>query len=554
MKKKFLAGIIVVAMAVTVVGCAGAKEPAPAPQPEVKEETNETTQVDEIATDVDETEPEDVEEVCVSRIHPLIKTNNINYTDDNGTYYSIQYDTFEFEESEASAFTNIINSVKTDRDNEYSITLSNAEDMRADAQAFAAANPSDWGGYDLHYLDESSITMRRADTKVFSYLSANTLYYGGPHDTFIFNGYNYDGQTGELIGAKDFFVDSEKVANLISNKLLETYSEEDFFDATTLENDILDRINNDKLVYVINPTDVKVYINSGDLTPYAVGTLIVTLYPEDNIDYYNSAYYEIPDKFITKMGMDTFMVDVNGDGVREQINIQGDYEDEQYAYSNLGVVVDGESAFANVYAYGVDGYLVKQDDKFYVYVTMMSENDYSSILIFDITGGTVNPVGTGENLCVASADYNWDDGDSNGMYTGYVTRYALTDPTAMMFESNTDYLSTIGGVKEYYIEADGTITPMDYCTDYRFIGNHVFTALTDFAAIEVDEDGNEIGDVTVNKGEELIYYRTDNETYGDVKTADGKIIRIIRIINDEFWFGIDGKDVDDVLGGVMFAG
>ena len=66
--------------------------------------------------------------------------------------------------------------------------------------------------------------------------------------------------------------------------------------------------------------------------------------------------------------------------------------------------------------------------------------------------------------------------------------------------------------------------------------------------------GNETGEVTVKSGETLSFWRTDGESYMDLKRADGSAVRC-RLDESHGWpYTIGGVDIEEAFDGIMFAG
>jgi hypothetical protein len=67
-------------------------------------------------------------------------------------------------------------------------------------------------------------------------------------------------------------------------------------------------------------------------------------------------------------------------------------------------------------------------------------------------------------------------------------------------------------------------------------------------------EGKETAEVTVKSGEVLRFWRTDRETYMDLKREDGSAVRC-RLDQDQRWpFRINGVDIEEAFDGIMFAG
>ena len=72
-------------------------------------------------------------------------------------------------------------------------------------------------------------------------------------------------------------------------------------------------------------------------------------------------------------------------------------------------------------------------------------------------------------------------------------------------------------------------------------------------ADRVDEDGEFLESVRLTKGTILTPYRTDGETYVDLITDDGQIVRF-ELEADDWPHLVNGMDVDEVFEGLLYAG
>ena len=73
--------------------------------------------------------------------------------------------------------------------------------------------------------------------------------------------------------------------------------------------------------------------------------------------------------------------------------------------------------------------------------------------------------------------------------------------------------------------------------------------------VVVDEKGNAAGDTEFKKGDKFTYYRNDGESIVDLKTSDGRIVRLELTNEDSFTPNLyNGENVEDIFDGVMYAG
>lgn len=562
MKKRILMGVLAAVMSVSLCGCAnlvnkvaeGAKDKLTETLEDVAEGAQEA--IDKVEDGLDELKDE-LKDDDTGLLHPQNFDEYTAYQDgDNGAYYTVDFSTFEFDVTDSEKYSTLVVSVMNQQEELKNSVYNGVNEMLSEAKSFADANLSDWGYYNAHYSDEYSNTLERSDSTVFSYITMGSGYYGGAHGSTNYWGHNFDSKTGKEIPASEFFKDADGVAGLIYDQLMESSEKDEFYDASTLKDDIAEKIKNDKLTYVITYNGIEVIFDAYEIAPYAAGAFVVWLYPEENSGFYEEKYLETPDNYVSNIGMRKTRVDLNGDGIREDVTLAYDFNPDYSEYNNVGVAVDTNIVKTGDYAYGIDAYLVKNNDKYYIYEELHVENDYTHVIVFDISSGNpvrVNNDDYGLNLTPAILSANYGDWNAD-VYKNTTTAACITDPAHMQLASNTDYLSTVSGFKEYYCDDKGLPVAYDNYDAYLIATDHIFTVLKKFNAVEVDRDGKVLGPIEVPKGEKLTYYRTDNQTYGDVTTSDGKIVRIVKEESENFWFCIDGMDGNDVLDGVIFAG
>ena len=75
------------------------------------------------------------------------------------------------------------------------------------------------------------------------------------------------------------------------------------------------------------------------------------------------------------------------------------------------------------------------------------------------------------------------------------------------------------------------------------------TSLVDLEVEILGEDEPEI----IKAGEEFEFYRTDNETYVDMKLSDGRICRL-KVDCSRWPYKVNGIDSEECFDGMMYAG
>jgi hypothetical protein len=133
-------------------------------------------------------------------------------------------------------------------------------------------------------------------------------------------------------------------------------------------------------------------------------------------------------------------------------------------------------------------------------------------------------------------------------FTGHAV---MSDPENLMLSARTQLLSTADGHRLYRVGADGM--PEAKEPFFHIMGERILTAKEEFTCEEVDEEGNRTGSITVPAGTKMTLLRTDNISVVDLSMEDGRIVRV-EVSKDQYPYTVDGKEIEEVFDGMMFAG
>lgn len=97
----------------------------------------------------------------------------------------------------------------TVEDQQSADTYELAQEAWGDMQAFL--EDSDWETTGSLYAIEDTISMKRGDDRIFSYVTTDYSYLGGAHPNFVYNGYNYDTKTGKRLTLRDVTEDYDSL-------------------------------------------------------------------------------------------------------------------------------------------------------------------------------------------------------------------------------------------------------------------------------------------------------------------------------------------------------
>ena len=102
-----------------------------------------------------------------------------------------------------------------------------AQEAWGDMQAFL--EDSDWETTGSLYAIEDTISMKRGDDRVFSYVTTDYSYLGGAHPNFVYNGYNYDTKTGKRLTLRDVTEDYDSLYAQVLDTLRAFQEEQEDF-------------------------------------------------------------------------------------------------------------------------------------------------------------------------------------------------------------------------------------------------------------------------------------------------------------------------------------
>ena len=112
-------------------------------------------------------------------------------------------------------------------DQQSSDTYELAQEAWGDMQAFLEDN--DWETTGSLYGIEDTISMKRGDDRIFSYVTTDYSYLGGAHPNVVYNGYNYDTKTGKRLTLRDVTEDYDSLYAQVLDTLRAFQEEHDDF-------------------------------------------------------------------------------------------------------------------------------------------------------------------------------------------------------------------------------------------------------------------------------------------------------------------------------------
>ena len=435
-----------------------------------------------------------------------------------------------------------------------------ATESLLDSQQFMIETES----YPIDLTDYTECRVLRADNVLFSFIETNENYYGGAHGMYSVAGYAFDVETGKNLSFTDIVVDEIKIRDLIAEKLDEEYGDIFFDDIYTL----IDQYDFNSLCWSISYFDVTLYFNPYDLGPYASGSQQVVFPFSEYADLFDEKYLSVPEQFVTQLSeYEQFCLDVNGDGKNEDIGLSSKYLEDDCL--SVLISVDGKETDSDSWSYRIDTYLIKVQNKVYLYLFEHHENDYVTLKVYDFAKEDFVENDNANLYIPEKSNFEERDNISFCESTGPV----FSNPGKVRMASRLETLSTYQGTKEYHVNESGMlVTDDDY---YDVEVSFLIKTLEDIPCqIVSGEEMNTSESGTIPAGTfvkiisatedkvfvvEAVGYAPDenNDMYGFYEDDNTKYnteeIFCIQL-DEEFGNTLNGRDVWELFDGLMYAG
>ena len=435
-----------------------------------------------------------------------------------------------------------------------------ATESLLDSQKFMIETES----YPIDLTDYTECRVLRADNVLFSFIETNENYYGGAHGMYSVAGYAFDVETGKNLSFTDIVVDETKIRDLIAEKLDEEYGDIFFDDIHNL----IDQYDFNSLCWSISYFDVTLYFNPYDLGPYASGSQQVVFPFSEYADLFDEKYLSVPEQFVTQLSeYEQFCLDVNGDGKNEDIGLSSKYLEDDCL--SVLISVDGKETDSDSWSYRIDTYLIKVQNKVYLYLFEHHENDYVTLKVYDFAKEDFVE-NDNANLYIPEKS-NFEERDNISFCESISP--VFSNPGKVRMASRLETLSTYQGTKEYHVNESGMlVTDDDY---YDVEVSFLIKTLEDIPCqIVSGEEMNTSESGTIPAGTfvkiisatedkvfvvEAIGYAPDenNDMYGfyedDNTQYNTEEIFCIQL-DEEFGNTLNGRDVWELFDGLMYAG
>ncbi|MBQ9562446.1 MAG: DUF3298 domain-containing protein [Lachnospiraceae bacterium] len=391
----------------------------------------------------------------------------------------------------------------------------------------------------------STLQVKRADNRILSVLETCSQYGGGVHGTLEFRGYNYDVQTGKLIGLSEICPEEEKLAQVLMEKLLGAYPEELFY--SEMEDEIAQYLE-DYAVFTVGNDGITFYFSPYVIGPYGSGMFEVKLYySEECAELIAEKYRGGMPRFTEQISEEESLCLRDASGKEKRVEIYGELVDES-EQRELMLMMDDVVVKTGAYGYAFANYRMHlEDGSEYVLCGVTTDNDYGVILIFDVNGD--RPAQTD---VVGGAHFEAVDVEVDGDYS---TDYIFPkDPGEFRLLRRCDLLSTysyLQGVRLAGGKAEVTgkvYETVRYQEDPLVLKQEMDLLPVKEGTFEAAGEAEHFA-----AGTKLFFRYTDGIDRVWFALEDGRLVEV-KLSSTEWPMQVDGKDIEEVFDGLFFAG
>ncbi|MBR6619525.1 MAG: DUF3298 domain-containing protein [Clostridia bacterium] len=398
------------------------------------------------------------------------------------------------------------------------------------------------------YTYESCYYLQRADEMIVSVRSDWSSFSGGVHPNYGAAGYNFDSKTGEEIRLSDVVNDTSVLPKLIADNIK---AQEVGEYLGSLE-DMLKDYKTEDFSWTVNYQSITFYFSPYDIASFAAGLITATFYFDDYPELFNEKYTEAPASYaIALPANNDISVDLNGkDGKKDVLSYNANFESEDQIISSITVNLNGKQFdFDGLEAFEDSVYLVFIQGHYYIYYNIYGFNDYSEILVLELTENNIKESDVFFN---GKFDYFYIYGE--GENEVYTAKLMFNNPAEFTLTSRCDLLGTYMGRKTYLSDPE-TGMPESAEKSYKVEFYTEFTLVSKIPLSVKMLPGEREETLPAGTGFEII--GTDGKNYVDTRLADDRECRIYASRNnDEYDYDvyINGVSEYDVFEEIMYAG
>lgn len=413
-------------------------------------------------------------------------------------------------------------------------------EMTPDAREHATV-----GAFFYTYSSNSESVVVRADDRILSVQENGEEYTGGVHPYYWVSGLNLNPETGETVALTDILTDTTQLPTILTKKIMEEYPEEPWDNLQTQ----LNEYSLETYSWTLDYQGITFYFSPYEIASYAAGLMSVTIWFDEMPQLFHEKYTGSPENgWIRTLTLhrenEVDLNAVNGEKTCLPLWSIG----EEYGYSDLFMAWNGETIqLEECSGFWMTPLLVCTGEggteRYYLYVERVVENDYASIIVYDLNG--TEPTMKGVIPGVGFSGYYDEEVGEYGQYYTIV----LNDPSEYTLASMIDILGTWAVTRNYTTSPEnGLITAV---TEAYTFPDEV-RPLISLIELEVSmlPDGTT---ETLPAGTQFYPVATDAATYMTLKLDDGRMCRIA-LEQVEYEWRIHGIPEYDCFEDLMYAG
>ena len=413
------------------------------------------------------------------------------------------------------------------------------ETLKADVRQYENIDDE----YFMPYSDEKTFSVIRADDRILSLCGYRWSFTGGEHGQYGYTALNFDTETGRELSVRDIAADPVALMDKVKEVLAQKASgmEENLIDSA----DMVSEGIADLTAWTMGYDSFKMWFGAGEIGSYAEGIQIVSVPFAGNESLFNEKYLSVPDSYGYDLVERTADLDADGDGDLEHLELIAELaEDGSGVIDDLRITLDGKSIEEeNLDAFDMSPYIVRKGGKTFLYIQEGFIDDVAETAVYDLTGGT--PAAAGRTRFKKYSRFDVET------QTGY--EYAFSDPEYAIIGIRSDVLGTGTAYAYVHTGEDGMFVVDDGIYLTRSFPDQPMTLKRDMEGDEIDPSTGEAGGkISLPAGLGVEPYRTDFETFVEVTTEDGNLVRF------EYTPGppdyVNGIDVNEVFNNIMYAG
>ena len=457
---------------------------------------------------------------------------------------SVTYPSVSLSDGDKALYPNLVTALEGKNGKYRRDAESSFETLKNEVRQYENISDETFGGY----TDEKTFSVIRADDTVLSLGGLGWTFTGGAHPLYTYVSLNLDPETGRELSVRDIATDPVALIDKVKEVLAAQHPglEENLTDSA----DMVSEGIVDQMAWTLGYDSFTMRFGAGQIDATAAGPVIVSVPLAGNEALFNEKYLAVPESYGVELIDNYTDLDADGDGDLEHLELVPLYDEESGDFSCIATMKitldENTTEDTGLQAFEFRPYIVHTFGKTFLYVQYGLIDDVSETAVFDLTGGTPVPVGR-----LPYRTYHTYTQDAEG--NGTDCRYAYSDPEAAVLGMRSEVLGTNSAYAYVHTGEDGLPVVDDGIYLVRMVLNNPMTLKQEIEGDQIDPATKEVtGKITLPAGLTVDPYRTDQQTFVEIKTEDGNIVRFA--YTPGFPSYVNGIDTQEVFENIMYAG